>query len=370
MGLFDFLHKPNGKDTKDTIRDVSKIPPVITVERSDGTETTVFRLEVAQKFKHRDGSISCLVKARAVNTRAGDTIFFDTADPICFEVPEGRMDLAKDIIEQNAGVQLNGSSYTYIGRVFEKGDVRLQPPSAVINNEIGKLNEQLLEEITNKRLEESRKAAERAKQEAIKIENEMQELDRRQEERRIELQNRIDNPFVKGGLGGAMGEYYDGINLNNGEILRIRDVKKIAKDATGTYVYTARLDSTPNEDDVEFFDVDTRVPVVFSLPFKLNDIVNSEYDEAYKSQLERGLLQMLSNGYRKGVTPEGLLDVDILHDIGGIDKNGQIISNNRDNVTMPIINKIAQLKAQYAVERQSSKSNRPGVNRDSSYGDR
>lgn len=357
MGLFNFLHRPEGKDTKEEIKDISKIPPIITVEREDGTETSAFQLEVAQKFKHRDGSISCLVKAKVINIRQGDTMFFDAADPICFEVPDGRMDLVSEILENNTGMPLDHSSYTYVGRAFDQGDIRLQPPSAVVNNEIAKLNQQLLEEITNKRLEESKRAAERAKQAELRREADRKEMDFRLEQRKRELQERVENPFIRGGMGGPIGESYDGINLNNGEILRVRDVRKIAKDGTGTYVYTARIDSTPNESDVELIDPDSKVPVVFSLPFRLNDIVNSEYSEEYKAQLERGLLQMLSDGYNKGLTPEGRLDTEELHDIGGINKNGQIILNSRENVSAPIMNKIEQLQTQYVTERNSKQNN-------------
>lgn len=354
MGLLDFLHKPKGKDTKEEIEDVSKIPPIITVARQDGTETSAFHIEIAQKFRHRDGSVSCLIKAKVINIKQGDTIFFEAGAPICFEVPDGRMDLIKDVIEQNTGMQLNNSAYTYVGRAFEKGDIRLQPPSVAINNEITKLNAERLAEITNRRLENSRREEERARQEALRREADSREMDRRQEQRRRELQYRIDNPFIKGGLDGPMGEEYDGVNLTNGEILRIRNIRKIAKDTTGRYVYTARLESTPSEEDVELFDPETGVPVVFSIPFRLNDIVNSQYDESYKVQLERGLLQMLSTGYTTSLTPDETWDNSVLHDIGGIDKSGQIIQNTREaGVSIPIINRIQQLQRQYTAERKA-----------------
>lgn len=321
MGLLDFLNKPKGKDMKEEIEDVSKIPPVITVKREDGSETLVAQIAVAQKIKHRDGSISCLMKAKVININQGDTFFWEAGIPICFEVPDGRMDLIKDLVERNIVMQLNNSAYTYVGRAFEKGDIRLQPPSAVINNEIVKLNQERLTEITNRRLENSK----------------------REEER-------IDHPFIRGNINGPMGEQYDGVNLENGEILQIRNVKKIAKDTTGRYLYTARLKSTPNEGDVEILNPEVGVPVTFTLPFRFNDIVNSEYDEKYKAQLEKGLLQMLSAGYSKSLTPEETWDSSKLHDIGGIDKSGQIILNSRENVSNPIINKISQLQMQYQTE--------------------
>lgn len=350
MGLLDFLNKPKGKDMKEAIEDVSKIPPVITVKREDGSETMVAQIEIAQRIKHSDGSISCLMKAKVININQGDTFFWEAGIPICFEVPDGRMDLIKDLVERNIGLKLNNSAYTYVGRAFEKGDIRLQPPSAVINNEIAKLNQERLTEITNRRLENSRREETRIRQEKLEREATSRKIDYIQAERRRELQERIDHPFIRGNINGPMGEQYDGVNLENGEILQIRNVKKIAKDTTGRYLYTARLKSTPNEGDVEILNPEVGVPVTFTLPFRFNDIVNSEYDEKYKAQLEKGLLQMLSAGYSKSLTPEETWDSSKLHDIGGIDKSGQIILNSRENVSNPIINKISQLQMQYQTE--------------------
>ena len=45
------------------------------------------------------------------------------------------------------GIELNEKSYTYLGRAYSEEDIRLQPPTAVVNEQIGKLNEKLLEEI-------------------------------------------------------------------------------------------------------------------------------------------------------------------------------------------------------------------------------
>ena len=101
------------------------------------------------------------------------------------------------------------------------------------------------------------------------------------------IEARMANPFIRGGLDKFQAEQYDGVNTSNGEILRIRAVNKIAKDASGRYVYTAQLASTSDEQNVELFSPDVKVPVVFTLPYRLNDIVNTEYEATYKKQLEK-----------------------------------------------------------------------------------
>ena len=169
MGLFDFLHRPSGKNTQEVIKEVEKMPTMMSIYREDGTQTEVLNVEEAQKFRHSDGSISSLISARVIHVNQGDTIYLDAADPICFEIPEGRYDLAKELITRftgmYTGIELNEKSYTYLGRAYSEEDIRLQPPTAVVNEQIGKLNEKLLEEITNKRLRESRLLEVRKKEE-------------------------------------------------------------------------------------------------------------------------------------------------------------------------------------------------------------
>lgn len=145
MGLFDFLHRPSGKNTQEVIKEVEKIPTMMSIYREDGTQTEVLNVEEAQKFRHSDGSISSLISARVIHVNQGDTIYLDAADPICFEIPEGRYDLAKELITRftgmYTGIELNEKSYTYLGRAYSEEDIRLQPPTAVVNEQIGKLNE-------------------------------------------------------------------------------------------------------------------------------------------------------------------------------------------------------------------------------------
>ena len=156
MGLFDFLHRPSEKNTQEAIKEVKKMPTMMSIYREDGTQTEVLNIEEAQKFRHSNGSISSLISAKVIHVKQGDTIYLDAADPICFEIPEGRYDLAKELITRftgmYTGIELNEKSYTYLGRAYSEEDIRLQPPTAVVNEQIGKLNEKLLEEITNKRL--------------------------------------------------------------------------------------------------------------------------------------------------------------------------------------------------------------------------
>lgn len=335
----------------------------MSIYREDGTQTEVLNIEEAQKFRHSDGSISSLISARVIHVNQGDTIYLDAADPICFEIPEGRYDLAKELITRftgmYTGIELNEKSYTYLGRAYSEEDIRLQPPTAVVNEQIGKLNEKLLEEITNKRLRESRLLEVRKKEEDARNTRMQKNINKLRAEGQKKIEARMANPFIRGGLDKFQAEQYDGVNTSNGEILRIRAVNKIAKDASGRYVYTAQLASTSDEQNVELFSPDVKVPVVFTLPYRLNDIVNTEYDAGYKKQLEKAVLDLLSAGYQKNITPEGECDVSTLHDIGGINKDGSVIENSPENgVSQVVISKIVELQGEYAKQRRMRENTR------------
>ena len=73
------------------------------------------------------------------------------------------------------------------------------------------------------------------------------------------------------------------------------------------------------------------------MPYRLNDIVNTEYDAGYKKQLEKAVLDLLSAGYQKNITPEGMCDVSTLHDIGGINKDGSVIENSQENGVSQVV---------------------------------
>ena len=99
--------------------------------------------------------------------------------------------------------------------------------------------------------------------------------------------------------------------------------------------------------------------MVFTLPYRLNDIVNTEYEATYKKQLEKAVLNLLSAGYQKNITPEGECDVSTLHDIGGINKDGSVIENSQENgVSQVVISKIVELQGEYIKQRRMRENTR------------
>lgn len=353
MGLFYFVKKPT-QNTQNEIKRVNVMPNIVTIQNEENSKI-VFDIKVEKRFIHRDGSKSCLVSAKVAEGRDGDAIIFSNGKPICFEVPDGRTDLVKEILENNKTVQLNDMSYSYIGRAKSEENISSQMPSQAIITEIEKLNQKLLEETERKRIDSQRKQAEIKQRESKEQQELLQRLEMRKQKENRERKTVIENPFLKGGIGRDKIEEYDGVNLSNGEYLRVRGVKKVGKDLAGTYLYTARLNSVTDQSAAERLDISEGIPVAFSLPYRLNDIVNSKYDDSYKSQLIQGILQMLSNGYEGHLTKGGQWDESRLHDIGGIDKNGKHIENTRDKVSSGITEKIRALQQEYVRNNKEEK---------------
>lgn len=342
MGLMDFL-KLN-KDTKDSIKKADSDSNMITINRDNGIITTAFNIRKVASFKHRDGVVSDLVEAKLITGGKEDAIIFSNASPVCFEVPHNNKELIKDIIKNITNVVLPVNQTTYVGRAYSKEDTRIfSKPSSAVSAYVEKINYDIQEEI--------RKSNERYEKEM-----ELQELARKQHEDKMkpiyekriqaekeEIANRIAHPFLND-VESAAGKAYDGVNLNNGEILRIRDIKKIAKDMAGTYIYTARLTSTPHETDVEFLGKDVGLPVIFTLPYRLNDIIYNDYNPEIKEKLERAILQNLSDGFSNNVDNNR---IQKLHNIGGINKEGKQISNSPNEVSNAIISRIQEEEQRY-----------------------
>ena len=348
MGLFDFLRKPESKgDTQKAIKEANKAPKIMLLEEN-GKEIRICKIEIAQRIRHRDGSISCLMTARLGITEIGNPMMILDYKPICFEIPEGRWDLIKEIVKDIKEVDLNNRTYKYLGRALDHDFIDKRQPSQVVLNEINKYNVLLA------KIEERKK--EKLSNIQGKNDNELKRKRAGLDEKLIdvgnkikqEFQDRIENPWIKGGKTKNSGEFYDGVNLNNGEILRLRNVRKIAKDTTGRYIYTARIDSTPNKDDVELLSGEIGYPVVFTVPFRLNDIINTEYDVKYKKQLEMALLRIFSKVFESNIDLS-----NGIYDIGGINKDGETILNSEKyGVSRIIISEIAKMQREYASKKE------------------
>lgn len=136
---------------------------------------------------------------------------------------------------------------------------------------------------------------------------------------------------------------YDGINVRNGDILKIRQLEKVGKDESGTYLYSGYIQSTFDKDEVERLGYETPygIPVCFATDIRVEDIVNTQdIQEVYS------LLTMLSaeENFRNA---NGMLNY-----IGKLDKYNRI-DPRISSTSNTIQNTVEKLQQEFDLEKQS-----------------
>lgn len=349
MGLLDFLHKPK-QDTKSSIEQVASNQRRIAEQYND---IILYGARVYGSFRHRDNTMSDLIAASVIEPTESGTYIYNDQKYICFEVPHGRNDLIQKMVSQLNGISLTYDSYTYVGRAYDEYDIRMQPPTATVNRYVEELTKELQAEIQQERLKWQQKEQERQKAEAIKRAKEQENYAKEMQAYRNEMANNINNPKLKDVSFKSSGNIksYDGTDMKTGEVLRIRGMKLRDKDLED-YIYTASINSTPNETDVELLTPEVGVPVVFTLPSRLEDIL-AEQNPAQRQTFIKSILTLLSQGYYNHLINDGQWDTRILHDIGGVDKDGKIYPHIRGKAHEDLINKITKLQREYYSQKQA-----------------
>lgn len=349
MGLLDFLHKPK-QDTKSSIEQVASNQRRIAEQYND---IILYGARVYGSFRHRDNTMSDLIAASVIEPTESGTYIYNDQKYICFEVPHGRNDLIQKMVSQLNGISLTYDSYTYVGRAYDEYDIRMQPPTATVNRYVEELTKELQAEIQQERLKWQQKEQERLQAEAIKRAKEQENYAKEMQAYRNEMANNINNPKLKDVSFKSSGNIksYDGTDMKTGEVLRIRGMKLRDKDLED-YIYTASINSTPNETDVELLTPEVGVPVVFTLPSRLEDIL-AEQNPAQRQTFIKSILTLLSQGYYNHLINDGQWDTRILHDIGGVDKDGKIYPHIRGKAHEDLINKITKLQREYYSQKQA-----------------
>ena len=357
MSIFDKI-KQKQDNTVNAIEGANDMTNVITFQKGDKI-ITVFNIKRERKVQYNDGTVNDLMSAQVTINNIKGAVILKYGMPICFEVPEGRRDLIRSILMQREIPQLSPENYTYVGKASDGGAINNQDLNDNILNVINKMNQELLAE----RKRQYKKYNEQAKRRIVEAREKEQEIisaseDRKKDELK-EKRNRIKSPFLKGEISHDRTEQYNGVNLENGEILRIRNVRKVGKDLANTYLYSAVINSTPHESDVEVLDDAMGIPVVFTLPYRMNDIVNSNYNSENKQRLVEGILQMFTDGYSSLKDSDKANDIaEALYDIGGVDLEGRNIQNKEGQVSRVIIDKINELKYEFENQHKGKEKER------------
>lgn len=343
MGIFDFLHKPK-KDIRSSIEQIAKGK-----EERQEDKVLLYGASIYETFKHSDNSLTDLIRASVIIPTEDGTYLFNNQTYICFEIPHNRNDLIQTVISKLSGLQLSDEKYTYVGRAYDEYDIRLQPPTATVNKYVEKINLELQEQLQHERIEWEQKEQKRLQSEAIKRAEQNKRDAELLEKQRLQLLQNTNNPILKKAElpSNSNMQNLNGTDMKTGEVLRIRKLQ--LKDIDGeNYIYTSQLDSVPSEHTMEIINsTEIGVPVVFTLPYNIKDILGDSLTPQQKQDMVRSVLTLLSQGYYDHLLPNGQWDTRILHDIGGIDKEGKIFPHIRGKANDMLINKITNLQRQY-----------------------
>lgn len=317
MGILDKFLK---KDTEE--QQAPRIKTEYTIPSLDGkNEIMAYGLSNQGQIKHKNQEITNLIMGRITKYKDGNASYSDASDYISFELPLGQEvteKIMQAVIKQydREDVKEKKRSH-YIGRLEQKQGIisfgnKSNAVEKIVRGIIDK-NEKRKQE----QMEASIKAREKREAEfresiAKSTSSHVEKLERIREQRKA---HPTLTPQGKYQIDGKMYSDYDGIDVDKGDILRIRKVDKLGKDGSGTYLYSAYLNTTPNEYDVESLEKGEPggYPVCFTLEKRLEDIVKEGNIEEIST-----LLNLLSN-------PGNFENSEQLAYIGGIDKNGEII---------------------------------------------
>ncbi len=351
MGIFGNLL---GRKQKNEVEKETRDLIHYSKELQNGEEISVSELSrIVPLIQHRDNSRTQLIMGRIIKTQQGATIMNDEQDYIAFELPEGKIiteGALRAVIEQYDRDKSSGlvtSKQLYVGRVEEtSAGVTIGKKSAFVEKEVRKKVDSL-ESQRSASLQEYYQAqqAEKLRVEEIQVQQRDARIKAYEKDRKSDITSRLSNPTIQGkGKPNGRGEYeeYDGVDLQTGDILRLRKVNKICKNSSGQYLYTSYVNTVEHEHDAELFNEEGEPRgklVAFVLPGRLQDFVN-----AGNSNQIRAILNLLSVG--KNLAREGQMTY-----IGQLDERGKISDE------MPMASKISEMQQNYANGKKQNNRN-------------
>lgn len=339
MGIFNRKNKKNNQTE-------SKLTLPYFFKGKEKLENILFyNIEALDiSVKHRDGKKGKLMLSQIQKIKEDGAINEDLADYIVFEITEGK-EIDKELLQKVAfeydKTIKEQEACKYLGQ-FDGDDITF---SKTVKQHVEENIVQMIKQRRQDKLNQQKRAMEKRRTEEYRKSLNCNEYIERQAKINKERKN---NPYLKQVMNNPKDnkifENYDGININTGEILRIRELEKVGKDGNGTYLYRGYIHSVPNVDCVEELRPKDRIfgkPVCFELSARISDIVKNED----KQQID-GILKLLSDAnesFRK------VASSDELYYLGGINKEGEIYTAE-ESESKAIKYKVEKLRREYKMQ--------------------
>ena len=324
-------------------------PIQVTLPNGAGT-LMITNIQFERQYEYANGINTNLMIANFYHIENQNAIINGNLEHVAFEIREGQSidEVILDKIGKYYVYEKNmpdNKSCIYLGHLsqdpYELGtNNKNMYVQEYVNQELSYRFDVEKEQARQNVLESQRESMERHNREA---QNYRDRLKQEHELYQIQQQNikqqRIQNPYLEPKDNSLRN--FDGINMYNGEILRLRQMNKIGKDDNGTYLYTGYVQSTPNEHDVEYLNQNGKPmgrPVCFATDKKIEEIMQSNNPNDLIN-----FLSMLSNEQN---------DNGYLNYVGKIDMYGRN-DPNIANTSSQIQTAVNKLKNQFYNEKIS-----------------
>lgn len=314
-------------------------------------------MQVYNTVTYGNGEITNLMTANVVYYKDGDCINFDPKEKIVFEMPQGTQinlnllqRIALGYVDESRMPNTN-KDCMYLGKFtqdpYDFGfGTKNENVQRYVNEKIAPQVAKEKKEIIDRINEENRRSKEEDIKESNGFSTKMYEEHTQYMQKQMNMKRkRINNAYLK-----QVGEEYltedgkgycdyNGININNGDFLRVRKLNKVGKDENGTYIYTGYIQTVPNEDEEEILNKNSTpygMPVCFATHKKIEEIIESNNPNDLKK-----LLYLLS------LPEQRINDNGYLNYIGKIDEYNTTIDGNLGHTTDTIQSIVAKLQKEF-----------------------
>ena len=265
-----------------------------TVTLSDNIIRNIASIRESGYTNYPDGTVKKLMIAEVSNdhTEAMHLLSGPEFSKIIFEMPQeevfSQTILNKIVQYSEAFRKQNAQQDIYIGELNgNPQDLQIKLTDFVQND----VNNKLIPSFQNERNQEKTNSIQRntiqnSFDESLRVN--LEEINRAKKQ---EKQQRLQNPFfIDIGRTNRNPELanYNGVNLTNGEILRIRNLSKVGKDENGIYLYQGFIASTTESSNTisgDNYIGGNYVPICFTLGKKIEDIIQGHNVNEINSML-------------------------------------------------------------------------------------
>lgn len=284
-------NQQNGENSK-------RLQETYTIKLSSDQSLMITAIQKGERMQHSNGENTDLMIAKVIKYKNGEHISSLNQESVAFEIPSGTPidDIVLNKISQyymyERNMPDNNKNCMYLGKLsHDPYDLGTNNKSAYVEKYI---NEKIAPQIEREKqaqiqsqLRSYRETQERDARKQREFVAGMQEEYKEYVQQQNEIKNqRIKNPYLNQigeeyvSKDGMRYKDYEGINILNGDFLRLRKMNKVGKDInTGTYVYTGYVSTTANENSAEILSKDITpegIPICFTTDRKIEEIMQSE----------------------------------------------------------------------------------------------